>query len=46
LTLFLLISKNYGLLTDVYKCSSCNLVIDRDINGARNIFIKCIDEML
>ena len=40
-----------GLLTDVgssevYKCSSCNLVIDRDINGARNIFIKCIDEML
>ena len=40
-----------GLLTDVgssevYKCSSCNLVIYRDINGARNIFIKCIDEML
>ena len=28
------------------KYSSCNLVIDRDINGARNIFIKCIDEML
>ena len=32
-----------GLLTDVgssevYRCSSCNLVIDRDINGCKNIF--------
>ena len=24
----------------VYSCKSCNLVIDRDVNGARNIFIK------
>ena len=24
----------------VYSCKSCDLVIDRDVNGARNIFIK------
>ena len=24
----------------VYSCKSCSLVIDRDVNGARNIFIK------
>jgi putative transposase len=24
----------------VFKCNKCNLLIDRDINGARNIFIK------
>ena len=34
-----------GILNDVkgsevYKCSSCNLVIDRDYNGAVNIFTK------
>lgn len=23
-----------------YKCTNCNLIIDRDINAARNIFIK------
>lgn len=26
--------------SETYKCCSCNLVIDRDVNGARNIFIK------
>lgn len=26
----------------VYKCKKCNLIIDRDINAARNIFIKNI----
>ena len=25
---------------DVFKCSSCDLIIDRDINGARNILLK------
>ena len=26
----------------IYKCTECNLKIDRDINGARGIFIKSI----
>ena len=25
---------------EVFTCSKCNLVIDRDINGTRNIYIK------
>jgi putative transposase len=25
---------------EVFKCSSCNLVLDRDVQGSRNIFIK------
>lgn len=34
-----------GILNDVggsevYKCLNCDIIIDRDINGARNIFIK------
>lgn len=28
---------------ETYSCNSCNLVIDRDINGARNIFIKNVE---
>ena len=24
----------------IYNCNNCNIVIDRDINGARNIYIK------
>jgi transposase len=30
---------------DIYTCSKCKLVIDRDINGARNILIKRIKEL-
>ena len=25
---------------DIYKCNSCNLKIDRDTNGARNILLR------
>lgn len=37
---------NCGVLTNVgsnetFNCKSCKLTIDRDINGARNIYIKC-----
>jgi transposase len=28
--------------SEIYRCSKCLLVIDRDINGARNILIKNI----
>jgi putative transposase len=39
---------NCGILNDVkdsetYKCTSCNITIDRDINGARNILLKGLD---
>lgn len=27
---------------ETFTCKSCNLIIDRDINGARNIYIKCL----
>ena len=31
----------------IFNCKKCNLKIDRDLNGARNILIKCItDEKL
>lgn len=29
--------------SEVYKCRVCDLVIDRDVNGARNIFIKNVE---
>ena len=29
----------------IYKCSKCNINIDRDYNGSRNIFIKCIESI-
>ena len=28
----------------VYKCNKCNVSYDRDVNGARNILIKCLNE--
>lgn len=31
---------------DVFSCLNCNLVIDRDVNGARNIAIKRLNETL
>ena len=30
---------------DVFNCTKCNLIIDRDVNGARNIAIKRLKEM-
>ena len=30
---------------DIFSCSHCNLVIDRDVNGARNIAIKRLNEL-
>ncbi len=38
---------NCGILNDVgsnevYECTSCGLICDRDVSGARNIFIKNI----
>ena len=37
---------NCGVIKDdlngnsVYKCNNCKMTLDRDINGARNIYIK------
>ena len=31
---------------DIFTCSKCNLVIDRDVNGARNIYIKTVNQIL
>lgn len=31
-------------IRDIYRCSSCDLVVDRDVNGARNIAIKRFKE--
>lgn len=28
--------------SEIYKCNSCKLEIDRDVNGSRNIYLKCI----
>jgi putative transposase len=30
---------------DVFTCDYCNLVVDRDVNGARNIAIKRLNEL-
>lgn len=30
---------------EVYKCENCKLMINRDVNGARNIAIKILKEM-
>ena len=31
--------------SEVFKCNKCDLIIDRDVNGARNILIKQIKEI-
>ena len=31
---------------DVFSCSSCGLIVDRDVNGARNIVIKRLKELV
>ena len=31
---------------DVFHCSQCGIMIDRDVNGARNIAIKRLNELL
>jgi putative transposase len=28
--------------SDIYNCNECKTIIDRDINGARNIYIKSL----
>ena len=28
--------------SEVFRCPHCKLEIDRDINGSRNIFLKCL----
>jgi putative transposase len=30
--------------SEIYKCQNCKLIIDRDINGSRNIYLKCENE--
>ena len=37
-----MVMKNDLGTNKIYKCIECNLKIDRDINGARGIFIKSI----
>ena len=29
----------------IYSCIKCNLTIDRDYNGCRNIFLSCISNI-
>lgn len=29
-----------------YNCPKCGIIIDRDVNGARNIYIKYIGDVL
>ena len=31
-----------SLADRTFRCASCNLFVDRDVNGARNTFIKCL----
>jgi transposase len=31
---------------DIFTCNKCKLVVDRDVNGARNIYIKTINKIL
>ena len=30
---------------DIYECNKCNFILDRDVNGARNIAIKRLNRL-
>lgn len=32
-------------IKDIYNCPKCNFILDRDVNGARNIAIKRLNRL-
>lgn len=30
----------------MFKCNACKLTLDRDVNGARNIYIRSLQEVV
>ena len=35
------IKDTVSLADGTFRCASCNLFVDRDVNGVRNILIEC-----